>query len=277
MARNDIAVIVSTYNRPKALNLVLGGLFRQTLRPAQVIVADDGSGPETKALIKEWQIRGFKIEHCWHEDRGFRKTVILNQAVARASSNLLVFLDGDCIPFPGFVRDHQRLSSAGVFCAGTRVLVSPGYTRQIEHQPDWQMPRSSWRWLGLWAGGMTNKAFPQLSLPDGCWRTFQANNWRLLRGCNFSVWADDILKIGGFDESIEGWGKEDSDVAVRLIHSGLKLKSLLFAARVLHLWHPEESRDRLKLNEQHLSRAISERRTMAVRGLGSAAPSRLDT
>ena len=106
-----------------------------------------------------------------------------------------------------------------------------------------------------------------LRIPGRFWRFYAARDWRLLKGCNFSVSREALLNVNGFDESYRGWGYEDSDIGVRLINSGMRIKSLRFAAPVLHLWHPEEPRDRAALNTEELSCAIRSGRTHALKGL----------
>lgn len=261
------SIIISTYQRPAALHRVLDGCSRQKVSPNQILVADDGSGLETRLVIERWRAFGLPIEHCWQEDLGFRKTKILNKALQRATGDLLIFLDGDCIPFPTFVGDHIRLASFQHLMAGTRVLASAAFTDLIECSTDWSVPDSWGFWLSKRLIRQTNKSFPLLRLGDGGWRSARPRNWRLLRGCNFSVFLDDLLAVGGFDESIIGWGREDSELAVRLINAGLRVKSLAFAAPVLHLWHSEASRDRLTANNEWLNRSIRERRVVAERGL----------
>jgi glycosyltransferase involved in cell wall biosynthesis len=269
MGLTTVSVVVSTYQRPSALNCVLRGLSAQTVSPAEILIADDGSANETRDLVDQWKRFGLPIRHIWQPDNGFRKTQILNQAVLVASGSLLVFLDGDCIPFENFVRDHLAISESGCVNAGTRILASASFSKAIEGAPNWRPSHSWWYWLTRWLRRDINKAFPRLYLSDGRWRTFGARNWRLLRGCNFSVFKEDLLSVGGFDEAIQGWGREDSDLAVRLINSGLRIKTLKFSAQVLHLWHQEVIRDRLSLNEAHLQSAIKEGRIKALKGLAS--------
>lgn len=263
----DVAVAVSTYNRPKALDLVLDGLFRQSLVPQQILIGDDGSGPETARVISQWFDRGLPVERCWHPDLGFRKTIIMNQAITKVKAKYVIFLDGDCIPFRSFISDHLAFAEPKCILAGARILAFELFTRALEAGFEVCHNRSSWYWLGKKIKGATNQWWPLLRLPDGAWRKFRPRNWKLVRGCNFSLFTEDLLRVGGFDESILGWGREDSELAVRLINSGLQVKSLNWAAPVLHLWHPQENRSGLLENETHLLQSIAEHRTQARIGL----------
>ncbi len=127
-----ISVIVTTYNRDEALAAVLRSLARQTDPNFEVIVADDGSGPSTAALVESWQARaGHRVVHVWHEDRGFRAAEIRNRAILAARGAYCVFLDGDCIVRPDFVAAHRRLAEAGWFVTGNRMLLSRELTESV--------------------------------------------------------------------------------------------------------------------------------------------------
>ena len=263
----EAAVLVSTYNRPRALDLVLQGLSRQTVAPYQIVIGDDGSGSETAQVIEKWKSSGLPIDHCWHEDRGFRKTIIINEAIRKTRAPYVIFMDGDCIPFQNFVADHLAYRHAGCVLAGGRILASQGFTEELESGEQNFFERSCFDGLKLSLTGKINRWTPLVKLPDGAWRLRKPNKWELVRGCNFSVDLVSLKLVNGFDETIDGWGMEDSDLAVRLINLGLKIKSLRFAAPQLHLWHKEEDRSMLEHNVNVLNDTIRTRRTRALKGL----------
>lgn len=127
----SVSAIVTTYNRPDALREVLHGLVRQTRLPNQVLIADDGSGPETRLLVENFaQQAPFSIQHVWQADEGFRAAAIRNRAIEQASGEYLVFLDGDCIPSLQFIADHLKVARPGCWVQGKRVLVSESATAQ---------------------------------------------------------------------------------------------------------------------------------------------------
>ena len=118
-----ISVIVTTYRREDALAAVLRSLSRQTDRDFEVVVADDGSGPETAALVGVWKTKlGRPLAHIWHEDREFRAAEIRNRAILASQGDYCIFLDGDCIVRPNFVAVHRRLAEPGWFVTGTLTL-----------------------------------------------------------------------------------------------------------------------------------------------------------
>ena len=128
----DISVIVSTYNRPDALGACLRSLGRQTMTNFEIVVADDGSGPQTRDVIDAWTPKlNVPLRHVWQEDRGFRLAEIRNRAIAATSGDYLIFLDGDCIAPSGFVAAHRALAEPGFFVGGNRVLLSRALTEDI--------------------------------------------------------------------------------------------------------------------------------------------------
>lgn len=265
----DASVLVSTYNRPEALEVVLAALADQLIAPKEILVADDGSEATTASVVKRWIERGLPITHCWQEDLGFRKAAALNEAIAKVRTPYCIFLDGDCVPLPGFVRDHLGYSEVGHVLAGPRILANPKFTQRIERSEEKIFHRDPGYWLLRRLLGEINRLSPFIRLPNGEWRKAKPQQWKLFRGCNFSVATDALLAVDGFDENITGWGLEDSDLAIRLINAGIKIKTLRFAAPVLHLWHQEESREFLQQNQAHLDQTIRSKRIRAVKGISS--------
>lgn len=265
-----ISVIVTTYNREDALNAVLRSLASQTDPDFEIIVADDGSGPNTAKLIADWKGRSSRrIEHVWHADLGFRAAEIRNRAILAARGTYCIFLDGDCIVRSGFVSAHRRLAEQGSFVTGNRVLLSRQLTVRVLQQ---QLTPELWgqgRWLVERMRGGVNRLSALFSLPLGPLRRIRARAWRGARSCNLAVWRSDLDRVDGFDADYSGWGKEDSDIIVRLLHVGLRRKDGVFGTGVIHLWHAEADRSQLPENEQRLQAVIGDRRIRALRGLSA--------
>lgn len=264
-----VAVVISTYNRPKALNLVLSALSAQLKAADEILIADDGSDNRTKTVIDSWKTKGLPITHCWHDDQGYRKTIVMNQALRMVRSDYVIFLDGDCIPRNTFVADHLVLSEPGYILAGGRVLTTKKFTEILESHDISPPIHNFFYWLRQRLSGGVHRLLPFLRLPDGLWRKAKPKKWQLVRGCNFSVDMDSVRAVDGFEESLYGWGPDDSDIAVRLINHGLKVKTARFSAQVLHLWHREEDRGNLARNREYLRDAMQSGRVRAVVGLSS--------
>jgi glycosyltransferase involved in cell wall biosynthesis len=239
----SLTLIVSVYNDVRALGLIFLALDRQTFRDFEVVVADDGSGPEVAELVERARAASaYRVSHVWHPDEGFRKNAILNRAVAASRTPYLVFTDGDCLPHSAFLEDHFRESEPGVVLCGRRVNLGESFSGRIT--PD------SVR------GGRFERITPAL-LADGlrgrtayiedAFRTRNPLLRRLLHpgepailGCNFSVHREWLERINGFNEEYRAPGLgEDSDVAFRLTLAGARLRSVRNLAVLFHLHHPK--------------------------------------
>ncbi len=263
-----IAVIITTYNRPDALAAVLEGYLGQTDAAFEVIVADDGSGEETRAVIEAFAARApFPVRHVWQEDAGFRAAAIRNKAVAATDADYVIFTDGDCVPAPAFVAQHRCLAEAGWFLSANRVLLSERFTDEVLAR---RLPIHRWglaRWLVRWLRRDINRWLPLVRLPDGAFRKRGASRWEGAKTCNLSATRADLLHVNGLDERYAGWGLEDSDLVIRLLHAGVRHKSARFAAPVFHLWHRENDRTRLTKNRERLEEVLYSDRVRAVTGI----------
>ncbi len=265
-----LSVIVTTFNREDALDAVLRSLSRQDDRGFEVVVADDGSAPATAALIGQWQPRiGVPLAHAWHEHRGFRAGEIRNRAILATRGVYCVFLDGDCLARPDFVATHRRLAEPGYFVTGNRALLSAAATATVLRERQEPETWGTGRWIGERFSGNLNRLPPVLRLALGPLRKLRTGAWEGARSCNLGVWRADLDRVDGFDAAFNGWGREDSDLLVRLLHAGVRRKDGVFATGVLHLWHPEADRSRLPENERRLDAVIASDRVRAEQGMSS--------
>lgn len=259
-----ISIIVTTYERENALDAVLRSLAGQTDRDFEVVVADDGSGPCTAELVEHWKPRiGVALSHVWQEKRGFRAGEIRNRALLASHGGYCVFLDGDCIARPDFIAAHRRLAERGWFVCGNRVLLSRALTETVLGA---SLEAETWgycKWLAQRFGGGINRMAPLLRLRLGPLRKLRAKSWKAARSCNFAAWRVDLDRVRGFDASFTGWGREDSDLALRMLRSGVARKDGEFATGVLHLWHPEASRAQLAENDRKLDEVAAGGRAQA--------------
>lgn len=265
-----ISVIVTTYNREDALAANLRSLSGQTDKDFEVIVADDGSGPKTAALVAAAKASaGHRVEHVWHEDKGFRAGEIRNRAVLAARGDYIVFLDGDCLARPGFIAAHRHLAAKGKFVAGNRILLSRELTERVLREGERPETWGVFRWISERLRGGVNRLSALLTLPLGPARDAQAKEWRGVRSANLAIWRDDLITVDGYDADYAGWGKEDSDIVVRLLRAGIARKDGRFATGVVHLWHQEADRSALPENERKLAEILEGEGVKAKRGLSA--------
>ena len=265
-----ISVIVTTYNREDALDAVLSALSRQSDRAFEVVIADDGSRPTTAVVIEAWRARlGVPLSHVWQMNCGFRAAEIRNRAILVCHGDYCIFLDGDCIAPADFVATHRRLAERGWFVTGNRVLLSSTLTAAVlgdDLRPEtWSAPG----WIRQRLRGGVNRLAALLRLPLGPLRKLRSRQWRGARSCNLAVWRSDLERVDGFDASFTGWGREDSDLLIRLLRCGLRRKDGRFATGVIHLWHPQIDRTHLAANDGRLAAVLQSERKRAQRGLSA--------
>ena len=241
-----VSLIITTYNRPDALDWVLGSVSTQTRIPDEVIVADDGSGISTQKILDKWK-DSLPLAVSWLPDTSFRVARSRNAALLKASGDYIIMVDGDCLMPPSFVRKHIKLAEPNAVVAGGRCLFGKDETDQLLSKP-------------FDARQLSYRSLKFFSLPLGPIRDLRPQDWKQARTCNLGLWRSDALSVNGFDEAYVGWGKEDSDFIFRLINErGLKIRSGRLATCVGHLHHRESSRLNLADNEARLSEMMGQK------------------
>ena len=234
-----VSVVVTTYNWPEALSLVLNSLADQQDRNFEIVVADDGSSGETTRVIENFAANcEIPVKHYWHEDCGFRVAKARNGAIAMAAGELVIFIDGGCCVMPDFITRHRKAAEQGCLVSGKRVFLKERLTKTLLKRK-WAFHKLPRPLLFLTAlSGFANRPFQFIRLPHkGPWLWERENCWRKAQTCNLAVFKADIDKIKGFDEAYQGHGWEDSDFVLRLLRSGLKRKNVEYCSPVLHLFH----------------------------------------
>jgi glycosyltransferase involved in cell wall biosynthesis len=265
-----ISVIVTTYNRDDALDGALRALAHQSDRKFEIVIAEDGSREETAAVVERWASRlAMPVKHVRHEHNGFRGGEIRNRGIRASAGHYCIFLDGDCLARADFVATHRRLAESGWFVTGNRILLSRELTEAVLAEgvaaEAWSLPSLARERLR----GGANRVLPTLRLPLGPLRKLGRTQWRGAQTCNLAVARSDLDRIDGFDCSYAGWGLEDSDLVVRLLHAGVQRKDGRFATGVLHLWHAPNDRSQLAVNQSMLDELLRGDRVRALRGLSA--------
>ena len=257
-----LTLAMTTYERPDALAAVLATLARQTDAPDELVIADDGSGETTRAVVERFACTArYPVHYVRQEHRGFRVARLRNLAIARASGDYVVFVDGDMLLHPQFVADHRRHARPGRYTQGVRVLLDAACTRRMLARPG-EIPRLTDSGLGA-----LRRLYAVHSRVLSRHTMRLANALIALKACNLAAWRDDLVKVNGFDEAFEGWGFEDKDLCFRLQHGGVARQTLLFGGIAYHLFHPPASRERRAVNERMLALTLAERRVRCAHGL----------
>ena len=256
---STLSLIISTYDQPVPLAKVLRGVALQEHWPTEVFITDDGSGDETGNLIEVWQKQArAPVHHLWHPHEGFRKTKLLNRAVAAATGEYLVFLDGDCVPHPKFIADHQVLAERGFWVQGRRCYVQEQFVAEFE-------PGKTCIWSWLLARRIRG-IVKAVRLPTAV--ILRNKKQRGIIGCNMAFWREDVVAVNGFDESYLGRGiGPDSDLGTRLYNLGRPRKFVYGQALVYHLNHQIEPRQDLPAKRARLAELLRTGQTRCELGL----------
>lgn len=249
MREMTVALIISTYNNPAYLRVCLMTALNQTVMPDEIIIADDGSKPDTKQLIDN--ARGccrVPLIHVWHEDKGFRLSEIRNKAIAASKSDYILQVDGDVLLDRHFVEDHIAISKPGYWVSGSRTLLSEQASKHLVRKYQ-NMPfdtpvniKSSIGYRRMKPTYIFNSMRIRV-LRHVMRHRYAVKKVTHLRGCNMAFFKSDVIKVNGFNETLKSWGHEDSEFAYRLFNAGVKKQSLKMGGVQFHLYHKLASRD----------------------------------
>tara|TARA_B100000795_G_scaffold129265_1_gene96342 strand:- start:1827 stop:2627 length:801 start_codon:yes stop_codon:yes gene_type:complete len=228
------SLIICTYNWPAALKFVLESVALQSIMPDEVIIADDGSGQSTLNTVEAFSnTLTIPVIHSWQEDNGCRIPHSRNRAIAKSSYEYIIMIDGDTVLHEDFIKDHKRYAKQGVYIQGSRVLLQKEFTKNLFKNNFFNKP-------SFFSVNAKNKLniirIPFISFLISF---FKSKNIKRVRGCNFSMFREDILYVNGFNEEMTTWGREDSEFVQRLFNSGIFKQQLKFSGTQYHLFHNE--------------------------------------
>lgn len=234
----SLTVIIATYNMPHWLEKVLWGYEHQRYTDFDIIIGDDGSGPETKAVVDRFIERGkLQITHLWHEDEGYRRQTMLNKAIVEAQGEYILFTDGDCIPRADFVETHLKHLEKGRFLSGGYCKLPMDTSQAIQEKDVRSQDCFDPKWLK--AHGLTGRSqLRKLSASEGWGKFLDAitPTGATFNNCNTSAWKADLLAVNGYDERMQ-YGGPDREIGERLENKGIRGKQIRHRAVVVHLDH----------------------------------------
>jgi glycosyltransferase involved in cell wall biosynthesis len=230
--------------------------------PDEIVIADDGSGDETKKVIDEiTAISPVPIIHVWQPDEGFQLSRIRNKAIAQSSGEYIINIDEDIILNKYFIHDHLRLARRGCFIAGKRAFLSSAATKKyIDNTYS----------LSFFTRSLKKKqnAFRCLWITRlYCRIRRTCSPAEYVTGCNMAFWRNDLLQVNGYNENFHGWGGEDCDIAIRLINAGIHVQFIQCYAVAFHLDHPVRNLSRIHDNDRLFRQALKEKITYIEQGI----------
>ena len=253
-------LIITTYNWPAALDLTLKSAARQSLLPDEIIVADDGSGPETARIVDTRSSESeVPLLHIWQPDEGFRLARSRNRAIAAARGEYVIIVDGDMVLHRHFIGDHASAARRDSFVQGVRLLTEPDAAAS--------MLRDERLEVGFFSSGIRRRRHAVRSRLLSRLLFTKRTGQRAIRGCNQAYWKSDLVRVNGFNEAFVGWGREDNEIAARLYNAGVSRRNLKFQALAIHLHHPSRHPPGENPNDALLRKAIDAGTTWCDLGL----------
>ena len=264
-----VSLIIITYNWPAALARVLESVAAQTRLPDEVLIADDGSGPDTAAVIAKAQEHfPVPLKHIWQEDLGFRAARARNRGIAASKGDYIVLLDGDMMIHSHFIADHLMLAEPGYFLQGGRLKANDEESQRL--LTGGKPVYAPWVKANFHEFDGTKRLYAFRAPALARWKARSRSGGRVM-SCNMSFWREDLLRVNGFDERMEGYGAEDRELVVRLENAGLKRRALKWCALAMHFEHSSRAQDDVNdpslPNNQLLQESIEQRRVWCERGI----------
>jgi len=254
------SLLITTYNSPQYLALVLDSVINQSILPNEIVIGDDGSGLETQQLIDLYKSKmSLPIIHVWHEDEGFRLAKIRNKSIAKCNYEYIIQIDGDIILHKHFIKDHLHFARKASFVCGGRSLIKPSISQLLINKPTYILKLADFK-----------KAKYALRLPflkPLFTKKGQHDPFRFVLRCNMAYWKQDIININGYNEDFKQWGNEDNELVQRFINNDIKKRNIKFAALGFHLHHTESDRSNVSVNKGIFNATVSNKLKWCVNGL----------
>ncbi|WP_181954268.1 glycosyltransferase family 2 protein [Kocuria coralli] len=202
-----VSVIIAYFNDPEGLDAVLGGLRQQTYPGSfQVIVTDDGSTIPPPVVHGAEGPGGTEVVVVHQADRGFRLAAARNLGAQVATGEVLVFLDGDTVPCPGYL----SAVTEALETAPKSVVVGTRTHLDMDVEPPRDLGEPGW--------------LAEAWLTTDHLRGGDETNFRFMIGAVLSCRREVFETIGGFDGSIVGYGGEDWEFAWQAHLGGFDLR-----------------------------------------------------
>ncbi len=254
----NVAVVVTTYNNPKSLELCLMSFMNQSYKNFELFIADDGSGDETRDLLLKLK-RNFEFHfiHIWHPDEGYRKSKINNNVFRQVDPQkypVVICVDHDVIVHHRFVEDHvhehKSVNFEPLLFMGRRVDLSSEITNQL--LPENVLKFNQGLQVDLMISGLKGETRNvlrsiRLNAPSWVLKILKRDRVYDLLGSNFSISTKTLIDVNGYNEDFKSYWGEDGDLFVRVRNSGVRCVGKIGVAVQWHLYH-----ERLAETPEHI-------------------------
>ncbi|MGL5786286.1 MAG: glycosyltransferase family 2 protein [Bacteroidales bacterium] len=261
----SVSLLISTYNNTDFLRLCLQSILTQTVKPTEIVIADDGSTSETYQEIKKFRSEtDIPVKHIWQEDKGFQLSRIRNIAVAAASGEYIIQIDGDIIMHEAFIEDHLHFALKGALLQGSRVKLGAKYTNKLI--------KNGLSRISFFTFDISRRENMIRSIALGSFLLKRYRNpypVHYARGANMSFFKSDFIAVNGYDESFTGWGHEDSDLTLRMMNYGCQKHYAKFCCVAFHLYHKEGTRSNESINKEKMLRHARENKIHCTHGISA--------
>lgn len=208
-----LSIVVPTHNRSaSAVRLALALDRQECSRPVEATFVLDGCTDDTRHALESLELRRPLniIDAC-----GAGAAAARNRGAAASSGDVLLFLDDDVVPQAGLFGAHLRAHRYREHA----VVVGP-----YPYGPDMPVNPLDFRIRDWWQGRFAEMA-----------RRKHVFTYEDCVTGNLSLPRADFESVGGFDEHFEKDGREDYELGVRLLKSGM---SMSFAVDALAYHYP---------------------------------------
>lgn len=241
-----VSVIISVYNRTNLLRKALISLHNQSVKPAELIISDDGSDEnvveEINDLINQFTI---KVKYIKQENRGFRLARCRNNGVRASSGDFLIFLDQDLLHTKNYLSTFLENIRRNRFITSFPVYLSEGVSENLSEER------------------LLNRSFEDIVDEEQIRDVIKQYRKDLfgyyfhkigmgrkpkVRGGACGINREDFELINGYDENYIGWGNEDDDVGRRLYQAGIHGYNPFKYDYPIHLYHEPFHQNKERVN-----------------------------
>lgn len=242
-----VSLIIAVYKDVEALELIFGSLTSQTYKNFEIVVAEDGESDVMRECVQKAKKKyDFEILHTSQEDNGVQKSKSQNNAIKASRGEYLIFIDGDCLLYKDFIKNHVAISDEKSIITGRRVNLGTKYSQLLRERKitsQWLEKHFVQKYFDIKEDAKKERhceegfSIKPYGLIHALMKKYRKKSFPLL-GCNMSFYKQAILDINGFDEGLGNSAMaSDTDLTWRFEGRGYKVEPARFLANEFHLYH----------------------------------------